>query len=375
MRRLLTALAVIILLSTTVKAASLDISDSGALADGIFREQSQAAGVGNLESALPGGAEELLGNMSVTDVLDPPGAMSKLFNGITSRLREVLAAALKNAVVLVMAAMFSGLFSSAFPDSNGNYARLAGVLAISAVSGASVNTFIGMGANVMDELVTFSHMLLPTLTAAAASGGAVTSAAAKYAATVLFLDIMMSLMKNVILPLIYAYIATSVAEAAVGGDTLSGASKLLKWLAKTALTAIVLIFITYISITGVITSATDAVAVRAARVAMSTVLPVVGGMLSDAADAVLSGASVLRNAIGVFGMLAVAATCAVPFMRLGINYLLFKAAGGLSGAVADSSVTKLIDSFGAAFGLTLGMVGVSAVMLFVSIVMAIKSVT
>lgn len=375
MKKLLTAIAVIILLFPAARAEALDISDSKALTDGLYQEQSEALGVGELESALPDGAEEILGDMTVSDVLDPPGAIEKLFNGIVSKLREVLTSSLKNAVVLIMAAMFSGVFAAAFPGSDGNYARLAGVLAISAVSVANVNTFIGMGANVMDELVTFSHMLLPTLTAAAAAGGAVTSAAAKYAATVLFLDIMMSIMKNVILPLIYAYIATSVAEAAIGGNALSGASALIKWLVKTTLTAFVLIFILYISITGVITSSTDAVTVRAAKVAISTVLPVVGGVLSDAADTVLSGASVLRNAIGVFGMLAVVATCAVPFLRLGVNYLLFKAAGGLSGAVADSSITKLIDSFGAAFGLTLAMVGVSAVMLFVSIVMVIKSVT
>ena len=379
MKRLVTALFALILLSVSAKAANLDVSSSEALTDGLYREQSAALGVGELESALPENAKDLLNDMSVTDALDPPGAMSRLFNGIASKFRGIFTSAVKNAAALVIAAMFTGLFSSVFPaaspQNNANYARLAGVLAISAVSVANVNTFIGMGAGVLDELVTFSHMLLPTLTAAAAAGGAVTSAAAKYAASVLFLDVLMSVTKNVILPLICAFIATSVAEAMVGGEALGGASRLLKWLAKTILTLIVLVFITYISLTGVITSATDAVAVRAARVAMSTVLPVVGGMLSDAADAVLSGASVLRNAIGVFGMLAVAATCAVPFLRLGVNYLLFKAAGGLSGAVADSSITKLIDAFGAAFGLTLAMVGVSAVMLFVSIVSAIKSVT
>ena len=375
MKRLLTAIAVIILLFPTARAAAPGISDSKELTDNVFREQSEALGTGELELAVPDGADELLGGITVTDVLDPPGAFEKLFAGIVSKLRGVLTSALKNAVVLVVAAMFSGMFSAVFPESEGNYARLAGVLAISAVSVANVNTFIGMGANVTDELVTFSHLLLPILTAAAVAGGAVTSAVAKYAATVLFLDIMISTMKNVILPLIYAYIATSVAEAAVGGNMLSGASTLLKWLAKTTLTVMVLIFITYISLTGVITSGADAVAVRAARVTVSTVLPVVGGMLSDAADTVLSGASMLRNAIGVFGMLAVVATCAVPFLRLGLNYLLFKAAGGLSGAVADKSITKLIDAFGSAFGLTLAMVGVSAIMLFVSIVVTIKTVT
>ncbi|MDR3277581.1 MAG: stage III sporulation protein AE, partial [Oscillospiraceae bacterium] len=86
------------------------------------------------------------------------------------------------------------------------------------------------------------------------------------------------------------------------------------------------------------------------------------------------GAAMLRNAVGIFGLLAVAATCAVPFLKLGANYLLFKAAGGLAEAVADARVSKLISAVGTAMGLVLGMAGVSAVMLFVSIVAVIKAV-
>ncbi|MDR2615548.1 MAG: stage III sporulation protein AE, partial [Oscillospiraceae bacterium] len=184
------------------------------------------------------------------------------------------------------------------------------------------------------------------------------------------------------MPLIYGYAALSVAEAAVaasggtgGTEALAGASSLLKWLAKTGLTCFVLAFLVYTSLTGVIASATDAVAVRAAKVAMSTALPVVGGILADAADTVMSGAALLRNAVGVFGFLVASAVCAAPFLKLGLNYMLYKAAGGLAGTVADKSAAKLIDAFGAAFGLTLAMTGVTAVMLFVAIVSMIKAVT
>ncbi|MDR0838402.1 MAG: stage III sporulation protein AE [Oscillospiraceae bacterium] len=364
MRRVLTIIIVIILLIPP-----------SALALDVFAEQSDAIGADNLGDALPDGADDILGGMGVSDALDAPGAISRLVSGITSKLRGIVTSSLRSAAVIVMAAMLSGLFTSAFPDKSANYARLAGVFAISAVSVASVNTFIGMGAAVIDDLGTFSKLLLPCLTAAAVAGGAVTSAAIKYSVTVMFLDILMNLMRTIIMPLIYAYAAVSVAEAAIGGDALSGVSSLIKWLAKTVLTAIVLVFVLYMSLTGVIAGASDAAALRAAKVTISTVFPVVGTILADAAGTLLSGAAILRNAVGVFGVLAVAATCAVPFLKLGVNYLLFKAAGGLSATVADASVTKLINAFGAAFGMTLGMAGVAAVMLFVSIVSTIKTVT
>jgi stage III sporulation protein AE len=364
MKRLL-IIIILFLLLPTLAARAVDVLDA----------QSDALGVENLERALPEDAGDILGGMSVWDAARVDGGLDRLLSGIAASARGIVTPALRSAAVIVMAAMLCGIFSAAFPEKYGNYATLAGVLAISAVSVASVSTFIGMSARVLDDLETFSKMLLPCLTAAAAAGGAITSAAVKYSATVLFLDVLMTLMRRVIMPLIYAFTALSVAEAAIGGEALSGAGALVKWLTKTLLSVFVLAFVAYISLVGLIASASDAVAVRAAKVTISTVLPVIGGILADAADTVLSGAALLRNAIGVFGMLAVAATCAVPFLKLGANYMLFKAAGGLAGTVADARITKLIGAFSAAFGMMLGMAGVSAVMLFVSIISAIKAVT
>lgn len=64
--------------------------------------------------------------------------------------------------------------------------------------------------------------------------------------------------------------------------------------------------------------------VKAAKFTMSSLVPVVGGILSDAAETVLAGAGILKNAVGVFGMLAVLAMCVVPFLQLGIHYLAYK---------------------------------------------------
>ncbi|MDR0446645.1 MAG: stage III sporulation protein AE [Oscillospiraceae bacterium] len=353
------------------------------LMEEILKEQSDAIGVQRVEQAAPESAGEILGDMRVTDALQVESAIARLVSGVAARLRGIISPALAGAAAVVAAALMSGIFTAAFPEKGGNYARLAAVLAISVVSVSGVNTFIGMGDGVLRDLNMFSKALLPCLAAASAAGGALTSAAVKYSAAVMLLDFSIGAMRTVIMPLIYAYAAVSVAEAVVsaagaggasGVDALAGASAMIKWLAKTALTCFVLAFVAYISLTGVIASASDAVTIRAAKVAMSTVLPVVGSILADAADTVMSGAALLRNAVGVFGVLAAAAVCAVPFIRLGMSYMLFKVAGGLSGAAADKSVTKLIDAFGSAFGLTLGMTGSAAVMLFISIVSAIKAV-
>ena len=138
------------------------------------------------------------------------------------------------------------------------------------------------------------------------------------------------------------------------------------------LTILLLTYVGYLTVSGVVAGTADAVAVKAARFTVSSMVPVVGGILSDAAETVLAGAGVLKNAVGVFGMLTILSICLVPFLRLGVHYLAYKLTGALAATVADGRVAGLIDQIGSAFGLVLGMTGASALLLLVSMVSAVS---
>ena len=111
---------------------------------------------------------------------------------------------------------------------------------------------------------------------------------------------------------------------------------------------------------------------KAAKFTVSNMVPVVGSILSDAAETVLAGASILRSSIGVFGMLAVLGICVYPFLHLGAHYLTYKATAALSATVADSRVSGLIEALGTAFGQVLGMTASCALLLLISMVSAIS---
>ena len=88
---------------------------------------------------------------------------------------------------------------------------------------------------------------------------------------------------------------------------------LLKWCITAVLSAVLLVFVGYLTISGVIAGSSDAVTVKTAKLALSGVVPVVGGILSDAAETVLAGAGVLKSTVGLFGMLVVFGMCVAPF--------------------------------------------------------------
>ncbi len=289
----------------------------------------------------------------------------------------VLKGALRSGILLLIIVLFGSLTNS-FIDCLGQKAQFAmpivSAFAITTVAITDVNTLIGLGTEVIVQMEQFSKVLLPTVAAVTAASGSPGAAAARQMAAMLFSDVLMTLINRLLLPLVYTYIAACTASAAIGNKGLNRIAATLKWIITMILTSVLLVFVGYLSVSGVIAKTTDAVALKATKFTMSTVVPVVGGILSDAAETVLAGASILKNTVGIFGMLAVLGICFLPFIQLGIHYLVYKFTAALCATVSDSNSSGLIDGIGGAFGIVLGMTGACAVLLMVSLISAVSMV-
>lgn len=341
----------------------------------VEEEQSEALGIGAIESALPDEAKEIMGDVSATDINSADTVLQRIGAAITEKFSVILKGELRSAAIIMTMVILTAFIRSVYTQNSGyDLVSLASAIAVGTVAVGDIGSFVGLGRETLYALSDFSKILLPSLSAASAATGAVSSAAAKYTATALFMDVLITVGVNIVIPLVYAYVAVVIANAALGGAALSGGEELLKWICKTMLILLVLAFTAYLGLTGVISSSTDAVTVRVAKTAISGMLPVVGGIISDAAGAVVSGAAMLRNAIGIFGMLVVVCTCLTPFLALGTQYLLYKATAGISGALSDSRLGGLISGIGTAFGVVLGLVGSGAIMLFISVISCMKAV-
>ena len=133
-------------------------------------------------------------------------------------------------------------------------------------------------------------------------------------------------------------------------------------------------FAAYVAVTGVVSGSADSAAVKAAKLALSSVVPVVGSVIADASETVLVSASILRSSVGVVGLLGVCAVCIAPFLRLGIHYLTLKITSALAAVLDDSSAAEMIESTAGVMGMILGMVGTSALFNLIACVCFMKAV-
>ena len=325
-----------------------------------------------LERRQPEEATTVYGVLKVTDTIDARSSLNKLWDHILLQIKELTASALQNGARIVLISFVSVLCCSV---SDSRVLPFVGAASVALVCMKNVASCAVVGRQALQTLTDYSHVLLPCLATAAAAGGAWTSAGAKYAASAMAMDMMITTEQNLAVPVLYAYASTAIAAKLTQNPLMQSLEGFMRSVIKWSLLLLTGGFTLYLSITGILTGTVDAAAAKAAKTVISGVLPVVGGMLADASGAVLAGAQMLRNGVGIIGMLVILAVCVSPYLMLGSHYLVYQIAGGFASSFGDQRIGGVIRCIGDVFGFLLGIVGCVSVMLFVSVISLMKAVT
>ena len=341
--------------------------------DSLAQQQRDSLDTASLEEAAP----DSLDGVGALELTDLGQGLEQVKESVLGGLRDILFASVRSAGLLVLIVLLCSLAEPVGEASGGmsrQAVRLAGAAGVTLVALSDMNALIGLGRDTIQSLSDFTTVLVPTMTMASVASGSVAAAPVRQAVTLLFSNFLTRLISTVLLPMTYAYAAGCVASAALEGARLQPLCKLLRWCIVTALTALLLAYTGYLTVAGGVSSAADATALKAANLAISGMIPVVGGILSDATEAVFSGASILRNSIGLFGVVGVLGFCAVPFLRLGVQFLAYKLAAALSATLSDHPASRLIQDLGSVFALVMGMAGTCALVTLLCLISTISAV-
>lgn len=322
--------------------------------------------------------ETYTGEVDLSQGLDLGEVFRNLARQGVESLEGAVKDSLRSCLLILMVTILCALAGTMTMGTGGDPLKapvLAAALAIAAVAVGDVDSLLHLGEEAIQRMESLGDILLPAVSMAMAASGSPAAAAAKYGATILFSDLLMALISRLLIPLAYGFVAVHVAWAALGNDGLKGVGRLIKWIITTALSIVLLVFLAYLNFSGVISGSADAATVKAVKFTISNLVPVVGGVISDTAETLLAGASILRNTAGVFGMLVILGICMGPFLNLGLHYLAYKVTAALAATVSgDSRVTGLIEAIGSAFGLILAMTGSCGVLLAVAMISAVSTV-
>lgn len=146
---------------------------------------------------------------------------------------------------------------------------------------------------------------------------------------------------------------------------------LLKLVLNKTLTIMTTLFITMLSLAGIGASAVDKMGVRVAKYAVGNFVPVVGGILSDTVDTVVSSALALKNALGIAGIVVVILICAYPLIKFIALIFIYKLASGLIEVFAEKRISDAVSDASDGISLMFTMLLCTAIVFVLSITVLI----
>ena len=231
---------------------------------------------------------------------------------------------------------------------------------------------ISMVRQSVQNLVSFINLLIPILITLMITTGCITSAGILEPIILFMVTIIGNFIVNVAIPIVLVSTALGIISQISDKIQIDKLAKFMKSSTIWVLGVILTLFVGVTSLEGNLSSSVDGVTAKTTKAAVSNFIPVVGKILGDAVDTVLGCSIILKNALGVVGVIIIIGICIVPILKLATLMTMYYLGSALCQPIADGKIIKLLAHMGDTFKLLLAVLCSVSVMLIIGVTLIVK---
>ncbi len=231
---------------------------------------------------------------------------------------------------------------------------------------------INLVKNTANDLVGFINLLMPLLLTLMIYTGSIATSSILEPVILFAINLIGNLIKDILIPVVFIIVIFSIISKISERIQIEKLSKFLKSSVIWGLGVILTIFVGVVSLEGTLSSSVDGITAKTAKTAVSTVIPVVGKILGDVVDSVLGCGIILKNAVGIVGVIIIIGICIMPIIKIATLCIMYSLASAIVQPVADGKIVKILDEMGGVFKLLLGILCALSVLLIVGITLVVR---
>jgi len=220
------------------------------------------------------------------------------------------------------------------------------------------------GRQAIEDMVSFMHAMLPVLITLLTAMGNITTATLFHPLTLVVLSTISTLIKNVVFPLIFFSVILGLANNLTSRVQVSKLAGLLKEWSMGFLGLFFTVFLGFMMVQGIAGSVADGVAMRTAKFGIGVFVPVVGKLFSDALEAVVGTSLLLKNAVGLVGIIAVFFICTFPILKILSLMIIYKIAAAVIQPIGDNLIAESLNTMGNSLTIVFAAVASVGIMFF-----------
>ncbi len=231
---------------------------------------------------------------------------------------------------------------------------------------------INLVKNTANDLVGFINLLMPLLLTLMIYTGSIATSSILEPVILFAINLIGNLIKDILIPVVFIIGIFSIISKISERIQIEKLSKFLRSSVVWVLGIILTIFVGVVSLEGTLSSSVDGITAKTAKTAVSTVIPVVGKILGDVVDSVLGCGIILKNAVGIVGVIIIIGICIMPIIKIATLCIMYSLASAIVQPVADGKIVKILDEMGGVFKLLLGILCALSVLLIVGITLVVR---
>lgn len=315
--------------------------------------------------------QEML-NSTIKGEIDNTSIYQKIFNLLGEEVKIGIKSLISILVIVIIHSILKSISENLENKELSKIIYYVQYIAIVTIIMTNFSDIIAIVRDTATNLVGFMNSLIPILISLMLYTGSITTSSVLEPIILFMVNLIGNLIQNFLIPSVL--IVTTLSIISQIGDKVQ-INKLAKffnsgivWLLGVILT----IFVGIISLEGTLSSSVDGITAKTTKAIVSSSIPIVGKILGDAVDSVLGCGIILKNAIGVIGVIIIIGICIMPIIKIAILTISYKVLAGICEPIADEKIIKLLDQIGNIFKVLLAILCSMSVMVIIGTTLVIK---
>ncbi len=240
----------------------------------------------------------------------------------------------------------------------------------------AINSFhvaISYAKDAITDMSDFMLAMIPLVIALLASVGNLATATMFHPLIIFMINISGMMISYVVFPLLFLSAMLSIVSLFSERYKVTQLATLLRNIAMGVLGSFLTIFLAVISIQGATSAVTDGVTLRTAKYITGNFIPIVGRVFSDAADTVLNASLLVKNAVGLAGVVILIMLCAFPALKILVLALIYNLSSAVLQPLGNSPIISALGTIGKSLLFVFAALATVGLMFFLAITIIIAA--
>ncbi|MNW36809.1 Stage III sporulation protein AE precursor [compost metagenome] len=213
----------------------------------------------------------------------------------------------------------------------------------------AINSFtvaIQYAKSAIGMMTDFMLAMLPLLFTLLASMGNVITVSVTHPLIVFMIHTIANVIHMIVFPLFFFSALLYLVSSLTDKYKLTQLASLLRTIGAGLLGGLLTVFLGVISVQGWTSSVTDGMTLRTAKFITGSFVPVVGKALADATDTVITASLLVKNAIGLAGVIIILFLCAFPAIKILTLALIYSVTAAIMQPLGNTPIVSCLQSIG-----------------------------